>query len=88
MIDVPSQPADDLARELGHHREIQERRLGELEELIARLARQLTNQGASPELLRLYAAWMNSLALERTLLAAKSRLDDAAVRWKRNNPSP
>ncbi len=88
MSHVPSQPADDLARELEHHREIQERRLAELEESIARLARQLTNQGASPELLRLYAVWTNSLALERTLLAAKSRLDDAAVRWKRNNPSP
>ncbi len=88
MIDVPSEPADDLARELEHHREIQGRKLTELEEPIARLARRLTNQGASPELLRLYAAWMNSLALERTLLAAQLRLDDAAVRWKRNNPSP
>ncbi len=77
-----------MARELGHHREVQERRLAELDEPIARLARRLTNQGASPELLSLYAAWMNSLALERTLLAAKSRLDDAAVRWKQNNPSP
>ena len=83
MIDVPGQPADDLARELEHHREVQERRLAELEESIARLARQLTNQGASPELLGLYAAWMNSLALEKTLLAAKSTPSDGSETTRR-----